>query len=86
MLYIFNNKYDFIGRIAIQHYLLKYERDYLSSRKIKYESDWFEIVLKTMLKECKEKKNPSLMYSNNVNFITFNYDRLIEYLFIKQFH
>lgn len=80
-----NDQFEMIGKIAIQYYLLEYERNYLTNRQNNYASDWFEIVLKKMLREPKEYKNPSLMDSNNVAFITFNYDRLIEFLFIKQF-
>lgn len=80
------DQFEMIGKIAIQYYLLEYERNYLTNRQKNYVSDWFEIVLKEMLKESKEHKNPSLMDYNNVTFITFNYDRLIEFLFIKQFN
>lgn len=80
-----NDQYEMIGKIAIQHYLLESERNYSTNRRDNYISDWFEIVLKEMLKESKEYKNPSLMDSNNATFITFNYDRLLEILFIKQF-
>jgi len=80
-----NDQYEIIGKIAIQHYLLEYEKNYLTNRDNDYVSDWFEIVLREMLKESKEYKNPALVDSNQVTFLTFNYDRLIEFLFIKQF-
>jgi len=80
-----NNQFEIIGKIAIQHYLLEYEKKYITNRRINYVSDWFEIVLKELLYEPKEYKNPSLLDEDSVALITFNYDRLIEFLFIKQF-
>lgn len=80
-----NKKFECIGKTAIQHYLLEYERNYLEYRFNNYDSDWFEIILSEMLSECKKSKNPSSMDFNKVSFLTFNYDRLIEYLFTIQF-
>ena len=80
-----NSKYEDIGKKAIQHYLLEAEIDYFDNRRTEYTSDWFEIVLRETFKECKEQRDPSLCDLNNVHFLTFNYDRIIEHLFIKQF-
>ncbi len=80
-----NEQYEEIGKIAIQFYLLDFENNYDMDRQSKYLSDWFELVLRAMLKDCKEQKDPSLFDLNKVHFLTFNYDRLVEYLFIKQF-
>ena len=80
-----NKRYEFIGKIAIQNYLLEYERNYSEKRDKDYISDWFELVLRKLLKECIEQRNPSFLELNNINFLTFNYDRLLEYLFINQF-
>lgn len=80
-----NTQFEFLGKVAIQYYLLKYEKEYDASRSHEYVSDWFEIVLREMFKDAKRSKNPSRIDSNSINFLTFNYDRIIEFLFIKQF-
>lgn len=80
-----NKKFESIGKTAIQLYLLECERKYLENRHNNYDSDWFEIVLSEMLSECKKYKNPSSIDDNKVVFLTFNYDRLIEYLFTIKF-
>ncbi len=80
-----NDKYELIGKISIQYYLLEYERQYLSNRSYSGINNWFELVLKELLKDCIEYKDPQALYVDNITFITFNYDRLIEYIFKKNF-
>ena len=82
-----NSQFEIIGKIAIQHYVLEYERDFLNNSRLKYVSDWFEIFLRILLKECIDSKNPAFLndHVDNFTFLTFNYDRVIEYIFVKQF-
>ena len=81
-----HREYEFIGKIAIQHYLLEYEREFLSKNKIEPVNDWFEIVLNELLEEAKKEKNPSsLIYLvEDITFLTFSYDRILEYLYLSK--
>lgn len=78
-------KYKSIGKISIQHYLLEYENICFPNIEHNMVTDWFEIVLRKLLQECIAQNNPQSLHVDNITFLTFNYDRLIESLFIKTF-
>ena len=52
-----NKKYEFIGKIAIQYYLLACEKNYVTDRKSKYISDW-RSEERRVGKECRSRWSP----------------------------
>lgn len=70
------------GKIAILLYIMRAER---SSIFRKGNEDWYSYLFKKMMTECVEESNPEYFYKNEVSFITFNYDRSLEYFLADSF-
>ncbi len=75
-------RYTDIGKFLILHYILQAENasKFLEDMDEKKKSqDWYWYLYNEMSKYPKGKINPSLFLNNKVTFITFNYDRSLEY-------
>jgi hypothetical protein len=93
-LFLFNNQgysnYDEIGKSAIFYNLLSKELLFLndtykndkSSQDI-YSDNWFNILFNKMIDRRMGKEGLYNFGTQNVTFITFNYDRLLEFLFFR---
>ncbi len=69
----FRSNYTEIGKIAIAYNLLKLE----SEKNLFENTDWYKYVWNKMITEF------DLIAQNKVAFITYNYDRTLEYYFVK---
>lgn len=86
----FNPSFSDIGKIAITLQILESE----CKRKLKEDAcrtlDWFELLFDRMLSTLKKSEDFSEFGKNKVSFITFNYDRSLEYFlytgFVNSFH
>lgn len=70
------------GKIAILLYIMRAERDSIFR---KGKEDWYSYLFKKMMTKCVEESNPEYFYKNEVSFITFNYDRSLEYFLADSF-
>lgn len=71
--------YDVIGKVGIAQAILESEAKFLNAREIDQENsnDWFEYLFAKM---CDGVSNVHHFFRDNkVTFITFNYDRLLEF-------
>lgn len=78
----------YYGKMAIALHILESE---LNSRgneelglpgndNLNYNRDWFSVLFNKMIEGLVSLRGYQNFYENNVTFITFNYDRLLEYL------
>lgn len=71
-------EYISIGKLIISYLLIKYE----DKSKSKLKGDWLRYLWNQIISET----NFDNFELNNISFITFNYDRLIEYFLITSMH
>lgn len=82
--------FKYIGKIAITQQIFKCEE---KSERIEGEYrtlDWFEFLFNRMVSSLSKADDYTEFKKNKVSFITFNYDRSLEYLlysgFLNSFH
>lgn len=72
-----NESYVNIGKQAIALYIQKADEQYLSSWNIEFnKDDWYPILFSKLIDGIND---PKYLSERKINFITFNYDRLVEY-------
>jgi hypothetical protein len=81
-----NDKY--IGKIAITLSILKHENKSCFNEKITDpKEDWYKYLYNRMTEDFNKPDDHKHFFENNVAFITFNYDRSLEYyLYNSLFH
>lgn len=67
---------DVLAKVAVADVLLKYEQLFAQGRA-KTDDDWIRYLTRLMIEGVHEPADFAAM--NDVSFITFNYDRLLEY-------
>ena len=82
-----NPKYDqYIGKIAIALSILKHENKSCFNEKIfDAKEDWYKYLYNRMADNCKNPDDHKYFFDNKVAFITFNYDRSLEYYIYNSF-
>lgn len=79
-----NLEYADIGKIAIAAFVLIHEKQEPLQTAIKEgDQDWFSFLFTKMTQKLKNKSDFVHFNKNNVAFITFNYDRSLEYLLYR---
>jgi hypothetical protein len=83
-----NPKDRYIGKIAITLSILKSERDSCFNGKIDdAREDWYQYIYNRMTENCKKPGDHEHFFENNrVAFVTFNYDRSLEYFLYRSFY
>ena len=83
-----NPTHSYIGKIAITLSILKSERDSCFNEKIDDpREDWYQYIYNRMTDNCKKPGDHEHFFENNkVAFITFNYDRSLEYFLYNSFY
>jgi hypothetical protein len=71
-----------IGKIAIMYQILMAEKKDLKS-KAESSQDWYSYLFKQMMSGIVEPDGFKKFGQNKVKFITFNYDRSLEYFFYR---
>ncbi len=75
--------FDILGKVGIAQTLLRVEEKFIVERSNDKDSnnDWFEYLFAKM---CDGISKPNHFFcDNNISFITFNYDRLLEHKFFN---
>jgi hypothetical protein len=87
------NNFPMIGKSAI--FLRLLQKEYLfkvdkykkvsdnSDKKKMLDDDWFNIIFNYMINSRKGLTELKYFQHDNITFITFNYDRLLEFLFLR---
>ena len=70
------------GKIAILFYMMRAERNSIFR---KGNEDWYTYLFKKMMTKCLKESSPEYFAKNQVSFITFNYDRSLEYFLADSF-
>ncbi len=71
-----NPEFEMEGKLAITYYIKQYEN--LSVQKIT-DKDWIPFLYNKMIEDIDSYDDAYDIYKNNINFCTFNYDRILEY-------
>ena len=72
--------YKDIGKFAITISILKHENKSCFNEKVSdNKEDWYNLLYNRMVKNCKNPDDYKKFFNNKVAFITFNYDRSLEY-------
>ena len=75
-----NNKYYKVGKDIIIFMIAYYETQSKFREDIEYRYDWYSLIYRALTKDITNAEElENLFYLNNVSFITFNYDRSLEY-------
>lgn len=79
--------YKDIGKIAITLSILKHEnKSYFNEKISEAKEDWYKLLYNRMAENCKNPDDHKYFFNNNkVAFITFNYDRSLEYYLYNSF-
>ena len=81
-----NQQYSDIGRIAIALNILRYEKHSKFREKLRNQSqDWYFYLFNRMTRELTAPDSHKDFKKNDVAFITFNYDRSLEYFMHDSF-
>jgi len=79
--------YKYIGKIAITLSILKHENKSCFNEKISdAKEDWYNLLYNRMVKNCKNPDDYNKFFNNKVAFISFNYDRSLEYYLYNSFY
>lgn len=70
-----------LGKALIAASIIKHEKISSGIRPINIKDNWFEILFKKMTEGFRNNLDYQLFNENKVSFITFNYDRSLEYYF-----
>lgn len=70
-----------LGKIIIAASLVKYEKISGGLKPLQQKDDWYSILFTNMTEGITKYSDYHLFSENNISFITFNYDRSLEYLF-----
>jgi hypothetical protein len=70
-----------LGKMIIAASMVKYEKISRGQRPIQQLDDWFSILFTKMTEGINKHSDYHLFSQNNLSFISFNYDRSLEYLF-----
>ena len=82
-----NTKDSYIGKIAITLSILKSERDSCFNERIEDSNeDWYQYIYNRMTADLKMPEDHKHFFNNQVAFITFNYDRSLEYYLYNSFY
>ena len=82
-----NTDDSYIGKIAITLSILKSERDSCFNEKIDDSNeDWYQYLYNRMTDDFKKPEDHKHFFKNQVAFITFNYDRSLEYYLYNSFY
>jgi hypothetical protein len=84
----FNPNYSFYGKMAIAYYIRKHEigSEFLLTEYHPYfAEDWYSLIFNRMMAGLKEPQDFEKFKENRVAFITFNYDRSLEYFLCTSF-
>ncbi|WP_438980101.1 hypothetical protein [Polynucleobacter sp.] len=75
--------FDILGKVGIAQTLLKVEEKFIVERSNEKDSnnDWFEYLFEKMSDGISKANH--FLRDNNISFITFNYDRLLEHKFFN---
>lgn len=77
-----------IGRLLIVHFILESEKRHLelsSSGKTGSSDNWYQYLYKTLTNFKDNNADPKQILENKISFITFNYDRSLEYFMYDKF-
>jgi hypothetical protein len=78
---------QYIGKIAITLSILKKERDSCFNEKTNdHKEDWYQYIYNRMTSDIKKPDDHEHFFENKVAFITFNYDRSLEYYLYNSFY
>ncbi len=78
--------FEEIGKIAITFFILKAEHESKFHHKIKDpKQDWYSYLYERMTENLTKPDDYARFGENNVNFITFNYDRSLENFIYNSF-
>lgn len=69
-----------LGKIIIAASLVKYEKISRGLRPVLQKDDWYSILFTKMAEGINKYSDYHVFSENNISFITFNYDRSLEYL------
>jgi hypothetical protein len=83
-----NPKYSHIGKMAITIFILLKERTskfFDDKNKPDDKDDWYKLIFNRMLSQCNNPEGYKKFKENKIAFITFNYDRSLEYFLSRSF-
>ncbi len=75
-----NSQYIKVGKIVIAYFLIRYE-DYANLYNLSIEDNWYQYLIDKMLRNYPF----SAIEANQVSFITYNYDRSLEFYLYNAF-
>jgi hypothetical protein len=79
-----NTRFDEIGRVAIAGCIQYYEERCTFNVRAGETDDWLEILFSKMIQGIYSESDFDMFETkNNIHFITFNYDRLLEEFFYR---
>lgn len=82
-----NSNDSYIGKIAITNSILKSERSSHFGENVKDPTeDWYSYIFNRMTNNFSKPEDYKHFCENKVAFITFNYDRSLEYFFYDSFY
>jgi hypothetical protein len=84
----FNPDFSYWGKFAIALYVRKREKESQFLEDLgesDYKEDWYKLIFNRMTSTLKGPEDFSKFRENRVAFITFNYDKSLEYFLQKSF-
>jgi len=81
-----NPEFENIGKSAILLTLIKSEENNLANGVSLKEPNWLEYLFNSITNNLVRPEDYKLFNTNNIKFITFNYDRLLETFFVSAMH
>jgi hypothetical protein len=85
-----NKEFAEMGKAAIFYNLLFKEKDFRTDNYLKYleknnipKDDWFRIIFNQMMDHESGEDGLKNFQSDKISFITFNYDRFLEFMFFR---
>ena len=84
-----NTNFSYIGRIAITLCILKKEKTsmFLEDMDVQDSNeDWYRLIFNRMMTTLKAPEDYKLLRENKIAFVTYNYDRSLEYFLYDSFY
>lgn len=82
-----NTSDQHVGKFAITQSILKSERaSCFREDVVRYDEDWYFYLFNRMTESLNKPEDYGLFWKNKVAFITFNYDRSLEYFLYDSFY
>ena len=81
-----NPIFSYYGKLAIMLIISKKEALSKFREKIEYGQDWYKLLFNRMISTFNEPSDFDKFRENKVAFITFNYDRSLEYFIYESFY